>query len=171
MKISFTGHRPPKLFYLETRSNSYDQCLLWLFSKFLQTLDLPEGEWNSGAALGLDTAIALEAIRREIPFNLYLAYDTFGDNWWGVNRDRLAQLKQKAHKVITVSEGAYSYYKLLQRNKALVDNCDILYALWDGSPSGTENCISYAKSKNKTIVNLWDQWANYYEQQYKTTSN
>lgn len=35
----------------------------------------------------------------------------------------------------------------------MIDNCDLLIAVWNGLPSGTLNTINYAKSKNiNTII-------------------
>ena len=31
------------------------------------------------------------------------------------------------------------------RNRAMVDDCDLLIAIWDGSPGGTANCVEYAE--------------------------
>lgn len=39
----------------------------------------------------------------------------------------------------------------LIRNKLIVDNADIVIAVWDGSSSGTEYTISYAKRRNVPI--------------------
>jgi len=45
------------------------------------------------------------------------------------------------------------------RNIWMVDNCDLVLALWDGSDGGTGNCIKYANKIGKPIVNLWDKYA------------
>lgn len=39
-----------------------------------------------------------------------------------------------------------------KRNEWMVDNCDILIAVWDKSPGGTKNCVDYAESKKKQII-------------------
>lgn len=36
----------------------------------------------------------------------------------------------------------------------MVDKSDIVIAIWDGSNSGTGNCVNYAKSKNKKIIKI-----------------
>lgn len=36
----------------------------------------------------------------------------------------------------------------------MVDNCDLLIAVHDGSPGGTANCVNYANQKNKKIINI-----------------
>jgi uncharacterized phage-like protein YoqJ len=66
------------------------------------------------------------------------------------------QILLKASNVIVVSDGGYDNWKMQVRNEYLVDHCDVLVALWDGSSGGTGNCISYAYKKNKKIINLWE---------------
>ncbi len=39
-----------------------------------------------------------------------------------------------------------------KRNKWMVDNCDLLIAVWNGTSGGTANCVNYAKSINKQII-------------------
>ena len=47
-----------------------------------------------------------------------------------------------------------------QRNELMVNDSDMVLALWDGeSAGGTWNCIQYAGKVEKEIVNLWDAWS------------
>jgi uncharacterized phage-like protein YoqJ len=41
-----------------------------------------------------------------------------------------------------------------KRNEYMVDKCDKLLAVWNGTTGGTHNCIKYAKSKGKEIILL-----------------
>lgn len=38
-----------------------------------------------------------------------------------------------------------------ERNRYLVENCDILLAVWNGKPSGTGKTVDYAVRKGKSI--------------------
>ena len=38
-----------------------------------------------------------------------------------------------------------------RRNKTIIENCDIVFAFWDGSSPGTEDSLNYAKSLKKPI--------------------
>jgi hypothetical protein len=60
--------------------------------------------------------------------------------------------------VIYVYDGGYSPDKLQGRNEWIVDNVNLMLALWDGSKGGTYNCIQYCNKKNIPWVNLWDSW-------------
>ncbi|MBR4664955.1 MAG: hypothetical protein IKO93_13875 [Lentisphaeria bacterium] len=39
----------------------------------------------------------------------------------------------------------------LERNKQIVDRCDILLAVWDGKSRGTKNTLSYAREAGKPV--------------------
>ena len=45
------------------------------------------------------------------------------------------------------------------RNEAMVNDCDLLLALWNGTSGGTANCIRYANSVKREIRNLWSDYA------------
>ena len=38
-----------------------------------------------------------------------------------------------------------------ERNRQIVNNCDILLAVWDGRSRGTENTLSYARKTHKPM--------------------
>jgi uncharacterized phage-like protein YoqJ len=48
--------------------------------------------------------------------------------------------------------GAWVYQK---RNEWMVDRADTVFAIWDGSPGGTANCVKYAVKQEKRIL-LYD---------------
>lgn len=57
-----------------------------------------------------------------------------------------------ANKVVVCS-GGYAAFKMQKRNEYLVDHCDKLIAIYDGSLfGGTYNCVKYANSVSKQII-------------------
>lgn len=57
------------------------------------------------------------------------------------------------YKVKGQTEGEYHPAKMQQRNKYMVDNCDILIAVWNGNKKGgTYNCLKYAEKIGKRII-------------------
>jgi nucleoside 2-deoxyribosyltransferase len=40
----------------------------------------------------------------------------------------------------------------------MVDNCDTVVAVWNGTSGGTKNCIDYAKKQNKPVANLYKSY-------------
>ena len=53
-----------------------------------------------------------------------------------------------------IPDGFFFFFLLMNRNKYMIDNSDVLIAVWDGSPSGTKHAIDYAKEKNKEVIIL-----------------
>lgn len=51
-----------------------------------------------------------------------------------------------------VSDEEYKPYLMQKRNEYIVDHSDKVIAVWDGSKSGTKNCIDYAKKVGKDII-------------------
>jgi uncharacterized phage-like protein YoqJ len=59
---------------------------------------------------------------------------------------------------VLVSPGGYAAHKMHVRNKWMVNKCNKVLALWDGSKGGTGNCVSYALSVDRPIENAWKRW-------------
>jgi uncharacterized phage-like protein YoqJ len=57
-----------------------------------------------------------------------------------------------------ISRGGYEPWKMQVRNEWMIDRCDVLLALWDGSRGGTANCCWCAKRVERPIENLWGEW-------------
>ena len=54
--------------------------------------------------------------------------------------------------VIKLKQEEYKPYLMQKRNEYMVDQSDKVIAVWDGSKSGTYNCIKYTKKQNKEII-------------------
>ncbi len=153
MIISGTGHRPNKLGgYSQEAFNK----LVTIAENYLKD-NIPD-KVISGMALGWDQALAQACINLKIPF--IAAIPCFGqDNMWP-NTSRLLyhSILNKASEVIFVSKEGYNRTCMQKRNKWMVDNSDLILTIFNGSVGGTANCINYAKSKNKKIINLYDKY-------------
>jgi uncharacterized phage-like protein YoqJ len=58
-----------------------------------------------------------------------------------------------------VSPGGYSPEKMQVRNMFMVDNANGILAMWDGTPGGTRNCLEYARSVGRPVLNLHSVWS------------
>jgi uncharacterized phage-like protein YoqJ len=158
MKIAITGHRPNKL------GNDYDLTsplilqIKQAISKILGELHLKySGDITliTGMALGIDTLFAKMAIENDTPF--IAAIPCYGQAavWPKRSQDIWRDLLNKASEIINVSgQIGYKSEYMQQRNIWMVDNCDLLIAVWDGTPGGTANCVKYAISKNKPWIHI-----------------
>lgn len=61
----------------------------------------------------------------------------------------------QGYGINNIKTGEYHISKLNRRNEYMVDNSNITIAYWNGLPSGTKNCIDYAKKQNKKIINIF----------------
>lgn len=154
MILSATGHRPNKL----GGYNSYAADKLYEVAfEYLKT-QTEVDSIISGMALGWDTAWALAGLNLGIPLIAAVPFVGQERRWPSGNRMQYNGILFKAVQVVIVCEGGYTAEKMQERNEWMVDNSDILVALWDGSAGGTGNCVRYARKFNKPIVNLWDQY-------------
>lgn len=151
MIIAATGHRPDKL-------GGYGNDVM------TRLIDLAAGAFKvyqpagviSGLALGWDTAIAIAAIRAGIPLCASIPFVGQENRWSSMCRQRYAKILSLAATVCVSSKtGVMSAFQ--DRNVHMVDNSDLLLALYNGSSGGTRNCIRYATGKTR-IVNLWASW-------------
>ena len=176
MKIGFTGHRPKKVFYKHDKAYTqecfellYDFVEYTIFDynneKLSKYIFAERNLYNTGGALGYDTAIAQHILDTKNTLDLYLPYKSYGSNWYSNNdRIRLEKHKHQANKVIYINENnTFCTSIMYERNKHIVDNSDVIIALWDGSKSGTKQCVDYAREQSKKVINIWDNWKEYYE--------
>lgn len=153
MILSFTGHRPEKLGGYSAQAMDR----LVAVAKACIRLEKPE-RVLSGVALGWDTAVAIAALELEVPLTCCVPFEGQESRWPEASRKHYTEILRLADEVVVVSEGGYSSTKMQIRNEYMVDNSDLLVALWDGSGGGTYNCIQYAEFKKKSWVNLYRMW-------------
>lgn len=152
MTIAGTGHRPDKL-------GGYSEAAyrkLYLIA--LQWLEKHKPDRViSGMALGWDLALCEASIDCGIDTLAAVPFKGQELIW-------PKPTQQKYHHLINycevkiISEGEYQVWMLQVRNKWMVDHCDKVLAMYNGGATGgTANCIHYAKSKGKTIINLYNK--------------
>lgn len=152
MIIAGTGHRPTKL-------GGYGQAefdrLVCIALDYLKK-ERPD-KVISGMALGWDIALAHATISIEIPLIAAIPFIGQESRWWKESKKRYKYLLSKAED-INISSPGFAYESFQIRNEWMVDNADMMLAMWDGSEGGTYNCIQYAKEKKVDITNLYEEW-------------
>ncbi len=155
-RIAGTGHRPQKLGGFQDISN-INRKLLNVARAMLE--ELQPRAVLSGMALGWDQALALAAIELQFPLKAVVAFNGMENAWPWESKQVYYQILEQAKVVTVVSPEGYHPSKLHIRNHYLVDNSDLMVALWNGDKSGgTASCIEYAKRQNKPIHNVWAKW-------------
>ncbi len=145
MIIAFTGHRPDEL-------GGYDESnpmAVKVKAKIKSKLQELKPELViSGMALGVDIWAAEAAIELGIPVEAALPFVGQDAIWPKASKERFQGILQKCKKVTVVNEGGYAAWKMQTRNQYMVDNCDLLIAVWNGKrEGGTWNCIKYATKR------------------------
>lgn len=151
MKIAITGHRPNKLANDYTLTSPLiakikKQILLILKEHKPDTL-------ISGMALGIDTLFARIAIEQKIPLIAAIPCGNQSQFWGDKAKDEYKSiLKHRLTTAKYVSQLPFTNWCMQARNQWMVDNSDILIAVWDGTPGGTANCVKYAQKVKRTII-------------------
>lgn len=159
--IAGTGHRPHKLGGYERLTEI--RCIR-LTLDFLRELRKTREikEIITGMAMGWDQALAEAALMLDIPLMAYLPCRNMHKHWTSTSQERWLRILNRADGVFSASREDYvGPWCMQKRNEMMVDDCNMILALWDGSDGGTANCIGYANRKHPDLefVNLWGKWA------------
>lgn len=149
MDIAVTGHRPGKLYGYSLSAPEYTilkEKLKMILRKYKATTAY------TGMALGTDTIFAravldLKKEGMDIRLVAVLPCANQDRKWSQKDQKRYREILQTADEVVQLSEEEYRPELMRIRNRWLVDHADMLIAVWDGSNSGTSNCVQYAIPK------------------------
>ena len=161
--MGVTGHRPHKL---APKPACYsDETLKQLIKLAYRHLKkLQPKQVVTGMALGWDMAIAIAALKLDIPVMAAVPFKGQESKWPLISQKRyrliLEKIKDNDGHVVIVSSGGYTADKMLKRDKFIVKNSDLILALWNGSSGGTAHTISIAKRAGRLIINAWFDWEN-----------
>lgn len=158
--IAGTGHRPSKLGGYERLTEV--RCIrlaMDYLKEFRKTTEIKAV--ISGMALGWDQALAEAALLLQIPLLCYVPCRNMGRQWTTKSKERWERIMNRSSAVFSATKDDYmGPYCMQKRNEMMVDDCDMLLSLWDGTDGGTANCIGYANRKRPGLgyANLWPEW-------------
>lgn len=158
MNICVTGHRPNKLYGYDLNNYMWKMLRMKIANALI---DNHCTRLHCGMALGVDTIAALSCLDlKSDGYNIELVacipFEGQENKWPYKSIEQYRYLLSKCDHKVIVCDGGYAPYKMQVRNKYMVDNSDLVLAVWDGSDGGTANCVRYAESKNKKILNLYN---------------
>lgn len=143
MILGFTGHR---------QIDNYKK----LYQSIVANLNELKPEHTiSGMAVGSDQLFSVICIRLSIPFVAAVPFKEQEKFWPDNIKKQYFKILEKAKEVVIVSEGGFSKNKYQIRNEYIVNNSDLMLAYWNGTNSGTGNCIEYTESQNKKYINVY----------------
>ena len=153
--IAGTGHRPNKCgknyeeYFNGELENQKNMCIDYLTEKKMSNIKI-----ISGMAQGFDTALALAAIELDLPLIAAIPCVNQSSRWTGQSKEIYEFILDEADEKYILAE-KYSVLCMMNRNAWMVDRCDEVLAYWNRKKKGgTYNCVTYAKKKGVTVVNL-----------------
>ena len=155
MILAFAGHRPEKLPW---GNDETDPRCIALKQQIKFAIERLAGEgydtFLCGMARGCDFYFAEAVLELGYRLEAYLPCPSQTDRWSDADRARQTAILLKCNAVYMV-EPAYSPGCMLRRNQRMVDNCDALLTVFDGSPGGTGAAIDYARRRGRSVRGLW----------------
>ncbi|MEA3602968.1 SLOG family protein [Bacillus subtilis] len=160
--VCFTGHRPNKL-------GGYDMknpTILKLKDKLLEVIDEliikeEKSRFITGGALGTDQAACwcVHILKKKYPHIKNIIATPFKeqDKVWSADQKMwYKRMLDVADEIVNVEEldkykvsgdkpGEFSPAKMQKRNEYMIDHSEAIVAVYDGTKSGTRNCLNYAR--------------------------
>lgn len=154
--VAFTGHRPEKLNGYDPKDN---KNLLWeLHSRIVDHIENKNVSiFITGMALGIDmwAARIVLKLRDTLYPHLHLVAAIPCANqesrWRQESKDEYNEILDRCNDVYYVSNEPYTAWCMHKRDEWMVDNADMLIAVWDGTPGGTAHTHNYAVKVGKPI--------------------
>jgi uncharacterized phage-like protein YoqJ len=149
MIVGVTGHRPNKIggFY---PNNGVRRWIRDEIRRHL--LDLKPSKTISGMAIGADQDFVAVCIELKIPFVAAVPFEGQESTWPEHAQKEYKMLLELADEVVYVCAPGYSPEKMQTRNCYIVDNSDVMLAVYDGTPGGTANTVNYANEVGKKLI-------------------
>lgn len=171
LKICFTGRRPKDLCgYKKENYEEFVQELMFVLKE--QVTD--DVEWISGGAQGFDQLSfwAVDLLMQHNDTNhsmtntVYVPFKGQEQAWLEhglFSRTEYKNMLRHASKIVYLNEHLTERHAIVnalyERNHKMVDDSNYVIALypddtWETSKGGTAECMRYAKSKNKRILQI-----------------
>lgn len=151
--VACTGHRPPKLGGYNDVTFARLVCLAaFCFHKLEPRIVI------TGGALGWDQACAKAAGDMSIRLHVFYPFEGYDSTWPVASQIKAREIHSKAEVHKMVCAPGYEDWKLQARNEDMVDNAELVLALYDSNPGGTANCVKYAHKQGRTVLNCWDRF-------------
>lgn len=153
MIYGVTGHRPDKLGGYDHPYHPMRQYV----KRFLRNIFSAEkpDKVITGMAQGVDQDCAEVCLGLGIPYVAAVPLKAQAAPWPPEARSHYLKLLDLAADVVVVCDDETPWAQAMHaRNVRVVESCDRLAAVWDGSSGGTADCVKYAKSVKRPIVFL-----------------
>lgn len=154
--VSFTGYRPEKLPFPIGDNPLFLDLKKRLKDQIEKLVNDGADCFYSGMARGVDiicAEIVLELKEKypHIVLNALIPCRTQTDGWKDDEKLTYEKIISQCLKKIYIKD-KYTKGCMMERNRALVECCDILVAVFDGQKGGTANTVRYAEKRGRKII-------------------
>lgn len=162
MILGFTGHRPSGLpgRYSSRTYNALLDTATYVLHQYRPVAVI------SGFALGWDIAVAEASLNLNIPLIAAVPFRGQENRWSTLNQMQYRYFLSRASQVHITCDGGYTTQAMQLRNQWIVDRCNVLMGLCNGTSGGTVNCINYALAQNRQSFNCWNTFLYFYDQNH-----
>ncbi|MBD5130638.1 MAG: DUF1273 domain-containing protein [Ruminococcaceae bacterium] len=155
-RISFTGYRPEKLPFFGEDDPMCVDLKERLSEQIEKLINDGADEFYTGMALGVDTWAAEAVLEHKkahpgIKLTAVIPCPEQSDKWTDEDKARYRSILERCDRTMTISPH-YTKDCMLKRNRALVELCDVLVAVYDGKRGGTQYTVNFAKKSGKSTV-------------------
>lgn len=157
-KCCFTGHRPKSLPFGYNEEEAACKKLKELLCENIEKQITENGvtHFISGMAMGVDiyAAEAVLKLREKYPqikLECAIPCETQANKWSEGWRNRYFDIIRRSD-VAKMLQTHYTSDCMMKRNKYMVDNSDVVIAVWNGEKSGTGNTVDYAMKSGKKVI-------------------
>lgn len=166
MIISITGHRPnglPKEYGYNLNNEAWTKLKEYIEATIEECYKYatPNEELTlvTGMALGVDTvfwevAAKLRKSNKNIKIEAAVPFVGQEKKWTHESQKQYKQMLSESDKVTIVSEGGFATYKMMARNRYMVNKSDIVIAVICKETGGTAQCVKYAKEHDKVVIEI-----------------
>ncbi len=163
--LCFTGHRKIGIDYYDMDNPTFE----WMEIKsylsgviYTAIKSYKVKTFYSGLAIGVDQLAAqcvdeIRTRRNLDDINLIgvKPFPSQGSRWPKKTKENFYKIVSMCNNVVNVSEDPYAPWKMMVRNKWMVDYSDYVVAVYKrGSKGGTHHCVDYAIDSNKKIFHV-----------------
>lgn len=166
MIICITGHRPnglPREYGYNLNNEAWSKLKEYIKVTIEECYKYatPNEELTlvTGMALGVDTAFweagaKLRKSNKNIKIEAVVPFVGQEKKWTLESQKQYKQMLSESDKVTIVSEGGFATYKMMARNRYMVNKSDIVIAVICKETGGTAQCVKYAKEHNKVVIEI-----------------
>ena len=154
----FTGHRPKSLPFGYDEGAEDCKRLKALLTESIKNQITENGvtHFISGMAMGVDiyAAEAVLELKKKYPhitLECAIPCETQANRWSEGWRNRYFDIIYRSDDAQTL-QTHYTSDCMMKRNKYMVDNSDVVIAVWNGEKSGTGNTVDYALKNGKKVI-------------------